>query len=114
MYYEVVGGHNKKNIVYGLGSSQDLFYGPGNSSSAVSDYNSSLCNSQEDYEKLQSQMLEMKDQMKKAEEMRIKEVEEMNDQLKHANEMRMKEVDDMKDQIRQMQNQLAMVLENQK
>ena len=59
-------------------------------------------------------MQEMKDQMKKAEEMRIKEVEEMNDQLKHANEMRMKEVDDMKDQIRQMQNQLAMVLENQK
>ena len=59
-------------------------------------------------------MQEMKDQMKKAEEMRIKEVEEMNDQLKHANEMRMKEVDDMKDQIRQMQNQLAMVLKGQK
>ena len=52
-------------------------------------------------------MQEMKDQMKKAEEMRIKEVEDMNDQLKHANEMRMKEVDDM-------QNQLAMVLEGQK
>ncbi|KAL8094518.1 hypothetical protein AgCh_036157 [Apium graveolens] len=50
---------------------------------------------------------QMEEAIKEADEMRIKEVNEM----KETNEMRMIEVDGMKNQMRQMQSQLATVLE---
>ncbi|XP_074352525.1 uncharacterized protein LOC141691660 [Apium graveolens] len=56
VFYQAVGGHNQKNIVYGLGSSQNLFYAPGSSSNAASIHFSSKHNTQEDYQKLQAEL----------------------------------------------------------
>lgn len=110
LYYQVVGGHNKKNTVYGLGSAQNLFYGPEMSSDPDSHITSSQCTIEEEYHKLQAEMEEMKNSMKEADEMRTKEVDEMKEKMRQAEEMRMKEVDAVKDQMKQMQNQLVMII----
>ena len=53
LYYAVVGGHDERNRIYGLGSSQSIFYGP--SSSTISHLKSFQPNSQ-DYQKLETEL----------------------------------------------------------
>ena len=74
MYYAVVGGHDERNRIYGLGSSQSIFYGP--SSSTISHLNSFQPNSQ-DYQKLETELEQMKERIKEMKEVkqRMKEME---------------------------------------
>ncbi|KAK1357109.1 hypothetical protein POM88_050365 [Heracleum sosnowskyi] len=85
LFYDAVGGRKSKNRIYGLGSSQDLFYAPSNSTIAHFS-NSSHPNSQ-DYEKLQTEFEVMKE--------------------------RMKEMDTMQQRMKDMENLLARMADNQ-
>ncbi|KAK1360948.1 hypothetical protein POM88_045422 [Heracleum sosnowskyi] len=57
LFYDAVGGRNKRNMIYGLGSTQDIFYGP--SSSTVSHFSDSQPNTEE-FEKLENELQKMK------------------------------------------------------
>ncbi|KAK1391806.1 hypothetical protein POM88_010862 [Heracleum sosnowskyi] len=77
LYYDVVGGRNSRNKIYGIGSSQNLFYAP-SSSTIAHISNSSYPNSQ-DYEKLQTELEVMKERMKEMDAMqqRLKDMENL-------------------------------------
>lgn len=68
LYFDVVGGKNKKNVVYGIGSSQSIFYGPKKSHDISASRIGSQGNYNEDYEKLQAELQEMKDLVKAVKE----------------------------------------------
>lgn len=95
LFYEVVGGCNKRNRIYGIGSSHSIFYEP--RSTAVSYYNSSSQPNIEDYQKLQAELQEMKDQMKEMDQMK----------------QQMHEMDQMKQQMQELKSQLATIFSNQ-
>ncbi|KAK1365019.1 hypothetical protein POM88_040580 [Heracleum sosnowskyi] len=67
LFYDAVGGRNSKNRIYGLGSSQDLFYAP--SSSTIAHFNNSSHPNSQDYEKLQTELEVMKERMKEMDAM---------------------------------------------
>ncbi|KAK1379180.1 hypothetical protein POM88_025924 [Heracleum sosnowskyi] len=78
LYLDAVGGKNKKNIIYGLGSSQLMFYGSGKSHNAAS--GSSQCNKQ-DYQNMQAQLEEMKNLVKAMQEEQQNQMKTMESQL---------------------------------
>ena len=82
LYSDVVGGRNKRNRIYGLGSSQDIFYEP--SSSTIARLSTVQSKSQ-DYQKLETELEEMKE--------------------------RIKEMDEVKQRMREMESQIAKMLE---
>lgn len=84
LFYDAVGGRNNRNKIYGLGATQNIFYGP--SSSNITKFSSSLPNNQ-DYQKLETELKDMKEQLK--------------------------EMDEMKQRMREMENLLARVLNTQ-
>ena len=84
LFYDAVGGRNKRNRIYGIGSSHDTFYEP--SSNVISYFSSSQPNIQ-DYQKLQTEFQEMKE--------------------------RIKEIDEMKQRMREMESQLARMFDSQ-
>ncbi|KAK1377005.1 hypothetical protein POM88_033198 [Heracleum sosnowskyi] len=76
LYYDAIGGRNKRNRVYGIGSSVDIFYEPnGNTSSHFS----SLEPNTQKYQKLETELQEMKEQIKEMDEMkqRMREMESL-------------------------------------
>ncbi|KAK1402563.1 hypothetical protein POM88_002168 [Heracleum sosnowskyi] len=77
LYYDAVGGRYSGNMIYGIGSSQNLFYAP-SSSTIAHISNSSYPNSQ-DYEKLQTELEVMKERMKEMDAMqqRMKDMENL-------------------------------------
>ncbi|KAK1387060.1 hypothetical protein POM88_015238 [Heracleum sosnowskyi] len=85
LFYDAVGGRNSKNRIYGLGSSQDLFYAP--SSSTIAHFSNSSHPNSQDYEKLQTELEVMKE--------------------------RMKEMDAMQQRMKDMENLLARMADNQ-
>ncbi|KAK1398300.1 hypothetical protein POM88_008163 [Heracleum sosnowskyi] len=85
LFYDAVGGRNSKNRIYGLGSSQDLFYAP--SSRTVAHFSNSSHPNSQDYEKLQTELEVMKE--------------------------RMKEMDAMQQRMKDMENLLARMADNQ-
>ncbi|KAK1379955.1 hypothetical protein POM88_026699 [Heracleum sosnowskyi] len=76
-YYDAVGGRNNRNRIYGIGSSQDLFYAP--SSSTIAHINNSSHPNSQDYEKLQTELEVMKERMKEMDAMqqRMKDMENL-------------------------------------
>ncbi|KAK1404066.1 hypothetical protein POM88_003671 [Heracleum sosnowskyi] len=80
-----VSGRNSRNMIYGLGSSQDLFYAP--SSSTIAHFSNSSHPNSQDYEKLQTELKVMKE--------------------------RMKEMDTMQQRMKDMENLLARMADNQ-
>lgn len=66
LYYDAVGGRNEKNRIYGLGSTQNIYYDP--SSSDLSHFSSFQPNAQ-DYQKLEAELTEMKERMRQMDEM---------------------------------------------
>ncbi|KAK1389980.1 hypothetical protein POM88_018158 [Heracleum sosnowskyi] len=97
LFYEAVGGRNKRNRIYGIGSSHDIFYE--SRSNVVSYYNSSSTSQPniEDYQKMQAELQDMKDRM-----------QEM-DQVKQQ----MQEMDHMKQQMLELKAQLATISSKQ-
>ncbi|KAK1359004.1 hypothetical protein POM88_043478 [Heracleum sosnowskyi] len=85
LFYDAVGGRNSRNKIYGLGSSQDLFYAP--SSSTIAHFSNSSHPNSQDYEKLQTELEVMKE--------------------------RMKEMDTMQQRMKDMENLLARMADNQ-
>ncbi|KAK1369544.1 hypothetical protein POM88_035636 [Heracleum sosnowskyi] len=76
LYYDAIGGRNKRNRVYGIGSSVDIFYEPnGNTSSHFC----SLEPNTQKYQKLETKLQEMKEQLKEMDEMkqRMREMESL-------------------------------------
>ncbi|KAK1364534.1 hypothetical protein POM88_040095 [Heracleum sosnowskyi] len=73
LYFDVVGEKNKKNVVYGIGSSQSIFYGPNKSHDTNASGIGSQGNYNEDYEKLQAELQEMKDLVKAVNEQQVME-----------------------------------------
>ncbi|XP_017217259.1 uncharacterized protein LOC108194834 [Daucus carota subsp. sativus] len=94
IFLEAAGGLDKKNRVYGMGSLQSVIYGPGTSGSVTtSRYRGSNSNNEE-YQQMQVELQDMKNQVKQLQEMRNQELEEMRKQME------------------EMKNQLAMVFNN--
>ncbi|KAK1378583.1 hypothetical protein POM88_025327 [Heracleum sosnowskyi] len=77
LYYDALSGRNSRNKIYGIGSSQNLFYAL-SSSTIAHISNSSYPNSQ-DYEKLQTELKVMKERMKEMDAMqqRMKDMENL-------------------------------------
>ncbi|KAK1387558.1 hypothetical protein POM88_015736 [Heracleum sosnowskyi] len=71
LYYDVVGGRNEKNMIYGLGSTQNIFYDP--SSSDLSHISSFQPNAQ-DYQNLEAELHEMRERMKQMDDMQQQEL----------------------------------------
>ncbi|KAK1368587.1 hypothetical protein POM88_034679 [Heracleum sosnowskyi] len=66
LYYDVVGGRNEKNMIYGLGSTQNIYYEP--SCNDISQSTSFQPNVQ-DYQKLEAELHKMKERMRQMDEM---------------------------------------------
>ncbi|KAK1373785.1 hypothetical protein POM88_029978 [Heracleum sosnowskyi] len=77
LYYDAVGDRNSRNMIYGIGSSQDLFYAP--SSSTIAHISNSSHPNSQDYEKLQTELEVMKERMKEMDAMqqRMKDMENL-------------------------------------
>ncbi|KAK1402917.1 hypothetical protein POM88_002522 [Heracleum sosnowskyi] len=77
LYYDAVGGRNSRNKIYGIGSSQNLFYAP--SSSTIAHISNSPYPNSQDYEKLQTELEVMKERMKEMDAMqqRMKDMENL-------------------------------------
>ncbi|KAK1370788.1 hypothetical protein POM88_036880 [Heracleum sosnowskyi] len=76
LYYDAIGGRNKRNKVYGIGSSVDIFY---ESNGNTSSHFSSLEPNTQKYQKLETELQEMKEQIKEIDEMkkRMREMESL-------------------------------------
>lgn len=95
LFYDAVGGRNSRNMIYGIGSSQDIFYGP--SSSTIAHLNNSSHPNSQDYQNLQTELEVMKERMKEMDMM----------------QQRMKEMDAMQQRMKDMENQLERIFNNQ-
>ncbi|WOH00654.1 hypothetical protein DCAR_0520027 [Daucus carota subsp. sativus] len=94
IFLQAVGGLDKRNRIYGMGSLQSVIYGPeSRSDTSTSRYSGSNFN--REYELMQVELQEMKDQVKELQEMRNTELE------------------DMRKQMEEMKSQLALVFRNQ-
>lgn len=60
IYLEAVGGKNKKNTVYGIGSSHSIFYGSGKIQNNTPAHHTNS----EEYEKMQAELKKMKELVK--------------------------------------------------
>ncbi|KAK1381748.1 hypothetical protein POM88_019483 [Heracleum sosnowskyi] len=58
LYYDAIGGRNKRNRIYGIGSSVDIFYEPNGNTSY---HFSSLEPNTQKYQKMENELQEMKD-----------------------------------------------------
>ncbi|KAK1357992.1 hypothetical protein POM88_051248 [Heracleum sosnowskyi] len=67
LYYDTIGGRNKRNRIYGIGSSVDIFYEPNGNTSY---HFSSLEPNTQKYQKLETELQEMKEQIKEMDEMK--------------------------------------------
>ncbi|KAK1359209.1 hypothetical protein POM88_043683 [Heracleum sosnowskyi] len=74
---DTLGGRNSRNMIYGIGSSQDLFYAP--SSSSIAHISNSSHHNSQDFENLQTELEVMKERMKEMDaiQQRMKDMENL-------------------------------------
>lgn len=81
IFLEAAGGLDKKKRVYGMGSLESVIYEPETSGSVTtSRYRGSNSNNEE-YQQIQFELQDMKNQVKQLQEMRNQELEEMRKQM---------------------------------
>ncbi|KAL8089647.1 hypothetical protein AgCh_039218 [Apium graveolens] len=106
VYIDVVGGRTKENIVYGIGSSQTLFYGSGKGHSSGACSTSQLQNG--DHQMMQKKLVDMENQMKVMQEDQEQHLEAMQE---HQQELKAIQLEHQ-ERLDMLENRLAKMMQS--